>query len=63
MRSVKMIWIGGVMVVAGWLIIFGIVLGYVPATYFLNFFGYGVSFTGLLLGLIGILDHVRPRRD
>jgi len=63
MRSVKMIWIGGVMVVVGWLVIFGIVLGYAPATFFFNFFGYGVSFTGLLLGLIGILDHIRPRND
>jgi len=63
MRSAKMMWIGGVMVVAGWLIIFLIVLGHIPASYFLNFFGYGISFAGLLIGLVGILDHIRPRRD
>jgi uncharacterized membrane protein YwzB len=63
MRSMKMIWSGGVMVVAGWILLFAIVLGYVPSTFFLNFFGYGISFVGLLLGLVGMLDHIRPRRD
>jgi len=63
MRSTKMMWIGGVMAFGGWLLIFLIVLGYAPRTYFLNIFGYGVSFVGLLIGLVGILDHIRPRRD
>ena len=63
MGSVKKMWIGGVMSVVGWLIIFLIVLGHLPTSYALNFFGYGVSFAGLLLGLVGILDHIRPRDD
>ena len=63
MPSVKKMWIGGVMVIVGWLLIFLIVLGHLPSTYFLNFFGYGVSFGGLLIGLVGMLDHIRPRRD
>ena len=63
MRPMKMIWSGGVMVVVGWILIFAIVLGHVPSSFFLNFFGYGISFVGLLLGLVGILDHIRPRRD
>ena len=63
MRSTKMLWGGATMLVVGWLIVFGIVLGLLPASYFLNFFGYGLSFVGLLVGLVGILDHVRPRRD
>lgn len=62
MRSTKMLWTGGLMLVGGWVLIFAILIGYVPATYFLNFFGYGVSFAGLVVGLIGILEHVRPRR-
>lgn len=51
------------MAFGGWLLLFLIVLGHVPRTYFLNFFGYGVSFVGLLVGLVGILDHIRPQRD
>jgi len=63
MRPMKMIWSGGVMVVGGWILIFAIVLGHVPSSFFLNFFGYAISFVGLLLGLVGMLDHIRPRRD
>lgn len=63
MRSMKMMWTGGLMLFGGWLLIFLIVLGHVPTSYFLNFLGYGVSFVGLLLALVGILDHIRPRRD
>lgn len=62
MRSTKMMWTGGLMAFGGWLLLFLIVLGHVPRTYFLNFFGYGVSFVGLLVGLVGILDHIRPQR-
>ena len=63
MRSVKMMWIAGVMAVIGWLVIFLIVLGHIPAGFLLNFLGYGASLAGLLLGLVGILDHIRPGRD
>ena len=63
MRSTKMMWIGGFMLFGGWLLIFLIVLGHAPRTYFLNFLGYGVSFVGFLVALVGILDHIRPRRD
>jgi len=63
MRSMKMMWTGGVMLIVGWLIIFAVILGLLPETFFVNFFGYAVSFTGLLVGLVGVLDHVRPGRD
>ena len=63
MRSTKMMWGGAAMLFAGWAIVFAIVLEMLPASYFLNLFGYGMSLVGLLVGLIGILDHVRPRRD
>ncbi len=62
MTSTKMLWTGAIMLVVGWALIFAILLGYVPETYFLNFFGYGVSFAGLVVGLVGLLDHIRPRR-
>jgi hypothetical protein len=62
MRSTKMMWTGGLMAFGGWLLLFHIVLGHAPRTYFLNFFGYGVSFVGLLVALVGILDHIRPQR-
>jgi len=63
MRSMKMIWTGGVLVFVGWIVIFAIVLGHLPSSYVLNFGAYGASFLGLLLGLFGILDHIRPQRD
>ncbi len=39
------------------------VLNYIPSTFFLDFFSYGASFAGLIIGLIGAMGIiVRSRK-
>jgi len=54
--------VGGILVVAGAVIPFLIVLDVIPSTYFLNFFAYIASFLGLMLGIIGSALYVRNQR-
>jgi hypothetical protein len=57
-----LILIGFLLVLAGMVLPFLMVMGLVPSTFFLNFFSYGASFTGLILGVIGASLYVRGSR-
>jgi len=66
MRTIRgeyIILIGFVMVVAGAVLPFLMVMRILPSTIFLNFFSYGASVMGLFLGLIGCAYFVRYRRS
>lgn len=54
--------IGFVLVVLGAVLPFLMVLHILESTFFLNFFSYGSSLVGLLLGFIGASQYVNEHR-
>lgn len=61
-RYLLYILIGFVLVVLGAVLPFLMVFRILESTFFLNFFAYGASMTGLFLGLIGASQYVRDHR-
>ncbi len=57
-----LILIGLVLVVIGVAVPFLMVIRVVPSTFFLNFFSYGASLTGLFLGIIGASQYMGRNR-
>jgi hypothetical protein len=43
----------------GWFILFFILLGFLGATFALSFAAYGMSFAGLVLGVVGVVEYRR----
>jgi cytochrome b subunit of formate dehydrogenase len=62
MRPWTLILIGFLLSVSGVVLPFLMVLHTIPSTFFLNFFSYLASFTGLVLGVVGASLHVRTHR-
>jgi hypothetical protein len=62
MESRKLMLIGFVLLLLGFGLPFLMLLGYLPSTFFLNFFSYGASTVGLILGFIGIAFYMRRNR-
>ncbi len=63
--NVNPVWIiigGFVLVLTGAAIPWLIVLRFIPSTFFLNFFAFGCTVLGLLLGVVGAAYLVRGRR-
>jgi hypothetical protein len=54
-----LILIGFLLVLAGMILPFLMVIHLLPSTFFLNFFAYGASLTGLFLGIIGASLYMR----
>lgn len=61
-RPALLVLIGFLLVLAGAVIPWLIVLKYLPSTFFLNFFSYGASVSGIFLGLIGTAMYVKDQR-
>jgi len=59
---VKLLIIGGVLVVLGALIPLLMVLQVITSTFFLNFFSYAASIAGLFMGFIGVAYYVRETK-
>jgi hypothetical protein len=57
-----LILIGFVLSLMGVIFPFLMVIHILPSTFFLNFFSYGVSITGLILGVIGASRYVQEHR-
>lgn len=62
-HPIRLLVIGFFLVVAGAVLPFLIVIGILPSTFFLNFFAYGASITGIFLGVIGAASYARIQRD
>lgn len=58
----KMIAIGFVMVLIGWLLPLMMVVKVIEAGFFLSFFSYTISLLGLFFGIIGAASYVRDRK-
>ena len=63
MQPRKLILIGFVSVLFGFVAPFLMVIKIVPSSFVLNFLSYGASVVGLFLGLIGAALYVRTHRD
>lgn len=61
MKPRTLLWIGGCLVFLGWLLPLLMVIHVLESTFFLNFFSWGASVTGLFLGLLGSAGFVRER--
>jgi len=57
-----LILIGFLLALTGMILPFLMVIHLIPSTFFLNFFSYGASLTGVFLGIIGASLHVRGSR-
>ena len=62
MQPWKLILIGFLLSFAGVALPLLMVIHLVPSTFFLNFFSFGASMTGLILGIIGASRFVRENR-
>lgn len=63
MSPLGLIFIGFLLSLAGVVLPFLMVIHLIPSTFFLNFFSYGVSLTGLFLGVIGASRYFRGNRN
>jgi membrane associated rhomboid family serine protease len=63
MQSSTLMVCGFILMLVGFALPFGMLLGYVPSTFFLNFFAYAASLVGLIMGLLGIALYVRRNRN
>ena len=54
--------VGFLLLVIGVVLPFLMVLKYIPSTFFLDFFSYGASFLGLIIGMIGAMSLVARSR-
>jgi hypothetical protein len=62
MRPLGLILLGFLLSLMGVVLPFLMVLHIVPSTFFLNFFSYAGSVTGLILGILGASLYVREKR-
>lgn len=51
--------IGGTMLVLGWLVVFAIVLGLIPAHIWLSMAAYSATLIGFMIGIVGVVSHIR----
>jgi len=54
--------IGFVLVMAGWILPVLMVMQVIESTFFLNFFSYGASVVGLMLGVVGSITYISRYR-
>jgi hypothetical protein len=62
MRPWQFILLGFILSMMGVIFPFLMVIQVLPSTFFLNFFSYTASITGLFLGIIGASRYVRENR-
>ena len=66
MRSIHpkhLILVGFFLVLTGAVLPFLMVIQVLKSTFFLNFFSFGATMSGLLLGMIGAATYVRMRKE
>ena len=63
LSPVRMIVLGGVLVVVGFLLPLLMLLHVIPSTFLLNFIAYAASFFGLTVGVIGSAMSARIKRQ
>jgi hypothetical protein len=59
----RLILIGFFLVLAGAVLPFLMVIQVLESTFFLNFFSFGATMAGLLLGMVGAATYVRIKKE
>ncbi|MEZ4869583.1 MAG: hypothetical protein R3C14_50125 [Caldilineaceae bacterium] len=59
----KLILLGFLLMFVSFLIIFGMVLHLITPTFLLSFLAYGVSFSGLIIAMAGVVNLGQRRRE
>ena len=65
-KSSRMIILGLVLIVAGWLLVFAMVINLIKETFFLSFIGYALGLSGFFIGFMAISYHwnlIKDRQD
>ncbi|MDD2430635.1 MAG: hypothetical protein PHD88_04930 [Firmicutes bacterium] len=63
-RTKRQMLIGGIMLFIGWIVLLGMVVELIPTLVWLSFISYGLTLVGFVIGIIGVVTHVRiNRRD
>lgn len=58
-RTTCQMLVGGILLVFGWLVTFAMVLELIPSQIWLNMAAYGVTLVGFMIGIIGVVSHIR----
>lgn len=61
-KAVILLVTGAGMLVLGWLVLCAQVMRLLQPSFFASFFGYGLSFLGLLVGLGGVIHLIQVRK-
>ncbi|NMB39601.1 MAG: hypothetical protein GX994_08580 [Firmicutes bacterium] len=59
--SKRRIVFGGILLLTGWLIILGAVVGIVPQLVWLAFVAYAMTLAGFVIGIIGVIMYVQSQ--
>jgi hypothetical protein len=62
LRPAYLMIIAFILLLAGWMLPFLMVIHVLPSTFFLNFFSYTISTIGLIVGVVGAVLYVRLRK-
>jgi len=62
MSAWSLILLGFLLSASGVVFPFLMVIQVIPSTFFLNFFSFGASFIGMILGVVGISYYLRDHR-
>jgi hypothetical protein len=62
LSPIQTILLGMLLAILGVVLPFLMVLHVIQSTFFLNFFSYGASLVGLILGVIGVSQYVRTNK-
>jgi hypothetical protein len=57
-----LLWIGVILLILGFVLPLLMVAQVLKSTFFLNFFSWGCSFAGLLLGTLGVVTYAREKK-
>lgn len=58
-----LIWVGGLLLVVGFVLPLLMVIKILPSTYFLNFLSYGCQLVGMVSAMLGTFSIVKVRLD
>lgn len=60
--SKRRIIVGGILLLTGWLIILGAVVGIIPQLVWLAFAAYAMTLFGFVIGILGVIMYVQRER-
>lgn len=62
-KTQKLMFWGSGLVMAGWSLVFLMVIKIIPTSFFLSFFAYGIFLVGFTIGMLAAYSHVRQEKE